>query len=182
MTQFTTVAIEAEALRIEEELKKQPEAFPSDVLSPTDYIFYRDFLLTKWDNSKKALEIAKEDEMNLRKKAVHFAFDPTKDKGTERIDLGNGWQAKAVKKINYGWLKDSDGKVNRDAIETALGKIEATGPAGELIADRLVKWTPDLSLTEYNQLPEEFKTIIDTVIVTDEGAPTLEIIPPKAKK
>lgn len=147
-----------------------------------EFIAERDRLLLSWEESKKALEVAKEKEMEQRKAVVAFAFDPNKESGTERIDLGNGYQAKAVKKVNYGFVKTEDGKLNKAAIDKALSKIEKTGPAGELIAERLVKWTPDLSLTEYKLLPEKLKGIIDEVIVTSEGAPTLEIIAPKAPK
>lgn len=146
-----------------------------------EFIAERDRLLLAWEESKKALEVAKEKEMEQRKAVVAFAFDPNKESGTERIELGNGYQAKAVKKVNYGFVKTEDGKLNKAAIDKALSKIEKTGPAGELIAERLVKWTPDLSLTEYKQLPEKLKSIIDEVIVTSEGAPTLEIIAPKSK-
>lgn len=147
-----------------------------------EFVAERDRLLLAWEESKKALDVAKEKEMEQRKAVVAFAFDPNKESGTERIELGNGYQAKAVKKLNYGFVKTEDGKLNKTAIDKALAKIEKTGPAGELIAERLVKWTPDLSLTEYKQLPEKLKSIIDEVIVTSEGAPTLEIIAPKAPK
>jgi len=147
-----------------------------------EFIAERDRLLLSWEESKRALEVAKEKEMEQRKAVVAFAFDPNKESGTERIELGNGYQAKAVKKINYGFVKTEDGKLNKAAIDKALAKIEKDGAMGELIAERLVKWTPDLSLTEYKQLPEKYKKIIDEVIVTSEGAPTLEIIAPKAPK
>mgnify|MGYP001561094370 CR=1 FL=1 len=146
-----------------------------------EFVSERDRLLLAWEESKTALEVAKEKEMQLRKKVVDFAFDQNKQSGTERIELGNGWQAKAVKKVNYGWIKSGD-KVDKAAIDKALAKIEKLGGAvGELIAERLVKWTPDLSLTEYKQLDEKYKKIIDEVIVTSDGAPTLEVIAPKAK-
>ena len=148
-----------------------------------EFVAERDRLLLAWEESKKALEVAKEKEMEQRKAVVAFAFDPNKESGTERIELGNGYQAKAVKKVSYGFIKTEDGKLNKAAIDKALAKIEKVGGAvGELIAERLVKWTPDLSLTEYKQLDEKFKKIIDEVIVTSEGAPTLEIIAPKAPK
>lgn len=150
-------------------------------LSQEDTIFYRDYLLTTWQAKKAELEVAKEQEMIWRKKAVDFAFDDEKDSGTERIDLGNGYQAKAVKKLNYGFIKTAEGKLDKQKIDDALSEIEATGPVGVLTAERLVKWTPDLSLTEYKQLPESFKKIIDAVIVTTDGAPTLDIIAPKSK-
>ena len=148
-----------------------------------EFVAERDRLLLAWEESKKALEVAKEKEMEQRKAVVAFAFDPNKESGTERIELDNGYQAKAVKKVNYGFVKTEDGKLNKAAIDKALAKIEKVGgTVGELIAERLVKWTPDLSLTEYKQLDEKFKKIIDEVIVTSEGAPTLEIIAPKTPK
>jgi hypothetical protein len=148
-----------------------------------EFVAERDRLLLAWEESKKALDVAKEKEMEQRKAVVAFAFDPNKTSGTERIELANGYQAKAVKKINYGFVKDAEGKLNKRAIDKALERIEKIGgPVGELIAERLVKWTPDLSLTEYKQLDEKYKKVIDEVIVTTEGAPTLEIIAPKAPK
>lgn len=138
-------------------------------------------LLTAWDEARKVLSEAKDREMALRIEYVDFAFDQNKDKGTERIEIGNGWEAKAVKKINYGWVKNGE-KVDKAAIDNALDEIERTVENGVLISERLVKWTPELSQTEYKLLDEKAKRIIDAVIVTSTGAPTLEIIPPKAKK
>lgn len=152
-----------------------------NVYTETEYITKRDEVLHAWEASKLTLEKAKEDEMNLRKKAVDFTFDPAKKSGTERVELGGGWIAKAVKKINYGWVKDGE-KVNKHKIDDVLDTIEKTVENGGLIAERLVKWTPELSLTEYKLLPEAAKALIDTVIVTSDGAPTLEIIPPKGTK
>lgn len=146
-----------------------------------EYELKRDAMLLQWDNAKVALEQAKELEMQLRKAVVDFAFDPNKQSGTERIELGNGYEAKAVKKLNFGFIKNEEGKLDKAAIDKALSKIEKDGPVGVLIADRLVKWTPALSMTEYNQLDPKYKKIIDEVIETTEGAPTLEIIAPKNK-
>lgn len=146
------------------------------------FIEERDRLLLAWQKSKEDLETAKANEIDLRKQCVDFAFDPNKQSGTERIELGGGFQAKAVKKVTYGFIKGEDGKTDRKAIEKALSKIEADSAAGEFIAERLVKWSPELSLTEYNKLDERTRKIIDAVIVTSDGAPTLEIIEPKAKK
>lgn len=147
-----------------------------------EFIAERNRLLMIWQNERQTLEIAKEREIEARTAAVEFAFDQAVLKGTERIELGGGFIAKAVKKLNYSFVKNDDGKVNRNAIEKALLKIEKEGAAGELIADRLVKWNPDLSLSEYNLLSEKHKKIIDEVIITTSGTPTLEIIPPKAPK
>lgn len=141
----------------------------------------RDVLLVQWMDAQKALAEAKDKEAKLRTAVVDFAFDPTKEKGTERIELGNGYEAKAVKKLNYGFVKNAaTGKIDKDAIDFALDEIEESDPAGKLIAERLVKWTPELSLTEYKQLNAVQKAAIDKVIVTTPGMPSLEIIEPKS--
>lgn len=147
------------------------------------FVAERDRLLMLWNNKKLELENCKTAEMNLRQQVVHFSSDPNKKSGTENIPLGNGWGLKVIKKINYGFVKTEDGtRVNKARIEAALQAIELHGPAGVLVAERLVKWTPDLSLTEYNQLNEADKAIIDAVIVTTEGAPTVTIVEPKPQK
>jgi len=153
-------------------------------LPETDKIFWRDHLLSRWQMAQDTLAAAKAAEMDLRKQIVAFSFDPTKQSGTERIELGNGYELKAVKKLNYGFVKRGDGsnKLDKGAVDLALTKIEQSGPAGAYIADNLVKWEPTLSLTEYKKLDEPLKKIIDAVIVTSDGAPSLEIVPPKGSK
>lgn len=151
--------------------------------SESDYLAERDRLLMAHQAAETALAVAKASEMTARKAAVDFCFDQYNNSGTERIELGNGYQAKAVKKVNYGWVKALDGvKVDRKKIEAALNQIEALGNEGPFIAERLIKWSPELSLTEYNKLAPQYKAIIDPVIVTTDGAPTLDIIAPKEKK
>lgn len=144
--------------------------------------FYSEYLIKKWEVAQNVLSVAKADEMELRKKVVDFISNPNIDKGTERVELADGRTAKTVKKITYGFVQTTEGRVDKKAIDAALTKIETMGPAEALMAERLIKWTPDLSMTEYKEIPANIKAIIDEVIRTKEGAPTLEIIEPKAKK
>lgn len=152
-----------------------------------EWLAERDRILAAWEQSKKDLDKAKEDEMNLRKQFVVFSFDNEKLSGTERIQLNNGYEAKAVKKLNFKFVSRDENVKVTDAVDAALTKIEALGPEATFIGDRLVKWSADLSLTEYKTLTEseigrKVKAIIDDVVETTEGAPTLEIIEPKSKK
>ena len=159
-----------------------PETGEVRNFSEAEYIAERDRLLVDWQAKKAALEVAKEDELTARKLAVMFMHDPAKSGTTENVELGGGYKATMKVPVRYGFIQNADGKTDKARIEKALSKIEKTGQAGELIAERLVKWTPELSLTEYKQLPDNFRKIIDDVIVTSEGTPTLEIKEPKAKK
>lgn len=143
---------------------------------------YRDRMLMAWDASKKALEVAKEQEMELRKHCAVTMF-PNAEKGTNRIALGNGYALKMVRKVDYSFT----GKTREEiaAAETAVARI---GNQGAFLADRLFKWSCEPSVSEYNKLDlslEEHRLIkaeIDKVMTTKDGAPTLAIEEPKAKK
>lgn len=151
-----------------------------------EWLKERDSILADWEQAKTILETAKADEMMLRKKFVDFSFDHTKTSGTERIELANGYEAKAVKKETYHLVSYKEGLPVADAVDEILAAIEkADKEAGKFIANRLVKWTPELVVSEYKKVSEEYpkiKTIIDKVIETRQGAPTLEIVPPKGTK
>ncbi|URA06966.1 hypothetical protein Pfeifenkraut_BL30069 [Xanthomonas phage Pfeifenkraut] len=161
---------------------------PAELIKGTpEWFAERDRILAAWEASKLTLEKAKEDEMNLRKEFVKFAFDNEKLSGTERVELNNGYQAKAVKKLNFKFVSRDENVKVVDAVDKSLTEIEALGGEAPFIADRLVKWSADLSVGEYNKLTEsetgrKIKAIIDNVIETTEGAPTLEIVPPKGSK
>lgn len=132
--------------------------------------------LQKWIDAKKALDAAKDLEMQAREAVVEaFPFDADKEEGTQNLPLANGWKLKVVKKLNYN-LDNTDDKVDK-----ALSAIEKLGPEGVFIAERLVKWKPDLSISEYRKLAPKFQNIIDSVLTKKPGAPSLELIDPNAK-
>lgn len=156
---------------------------PAELVKGTpEWIEERDKLLKAWEDSKVQLELAKAAEMDLRKAFVKFAFSVDKLEGTERIPLHNGYEAKAVKKLNYVLVSPVEGVAVVDAVDQALTEIESMAPEGKFIAERLIKWSCDLSISEYRGLDAKFKAVIDKVIETREGAPTLEIVPPKGQK
>jgi hypothetical protein len=151
-------------------------ANPLDALS-------QDELIVKHIALKRAVEEAKNAEMELRKYIVNRAF-PEKHEGTNTLELGNGYSLKAGVKFNYK-LADND------TVEKTLDAISAIGNEGPFIAERLVSWTPNFLLTEYRKLQEEASTnatakaildkCTDMLTITD-AAPTLELREPKVKK
>lgn len=145
-----------------------------------DYYAKRDKLLTDWQAASNGLDAIKKREMVLRKEILSFCFDPKKTKGVEYHDLGNGWKLKADKKINYGWIKLNEKEINRQAVYQALIDIEKLSPEGKLVAERLVSWKPDLSLSQYKLLNDNEAAIINKVIVTKPGSPELSIVEPKS--
>ena len=138
----------------------------------------RDAKILAWEQAVKALAAAKDTEAALRKEvlAEAFAFDPEAlREGTENFELGNGYKLKAVFKISRNLNNENE------AVDKVLSKIEKTGPEGAFIAERLVKWKPELSVSEYKKLPEKFKKLFDEVVTSKEAMPSLELVAPKSK-
>ena len=138
----------------------------------------RDAKILAWEAAVKALAAAKDAEAALRKEvlAEAFAFDPEAlREGTENFELGNGYKLKAVFKISRNLNNENE------AVDKVLSKIEKTGPEGAFIAERLVKWKPELSVSEYKKLPEKFKKLFDEVVTSKEAMPSLELVAPKSK-
>lgn len=138
----------------------------------------RDAKILAWEAAVKALAAAKDAEAALRKEvlAEAFAFDPEAlREGTENFELSNGYKLKTVFKISRNLNNENE------AVDKVLAKIEKTGPEGVFIAERLVKWKPELSVTEYKKLPEKFKKLFDEVVTSKEAMPSLELVAPKSK-
>jgi hypothetical protein len=144
----------------------------------------RDRLLLLWEERKRAVEVAKELEMEVRKYIVKREF-PNGNEGMNTQELGNGYQLKAGIKYNYN-LADND------TVQDCLTKISALGNNGSFIADRLVSWRPHFLLTEYRQLCDDkdkgdqtaiaVLDIVNEMLTITDGAPTLEIKEPKKAK
>lgn len=137
----------------------------------------RDALLVQWKQAKETLDLAKDSEMKLRKMIVEESglFDNTKEKGTERINIGNGWQIKAEKKIN--WTTKAELEDGR-RIYDALKLIQES--AGQLAAEELVKFKPEVKMSIYTKLTDEQKSMIDPFLTSSPASPSLELIPPKS--
>lgn len=144
----------------------------------------RNDVLMMWERTKSALEIAKTNEMDMRKYVVSRAF-PTPKEGVNTLDLGNGYKLKASVKFNYN-LKDNT------TVENTLKRISQIGNIGPMIVDKLVKIEYSFLLTEFRILETEasFGSIdaqailkeVHSMLNVTEAAPTLEIKEPRVKK
>ena len=130
-------------------------------------------LLNAWEQAKDALDAAKAAEARLRKAAIAAIYPDGIAEGANTVELADGIKLTATGKLNY--RLDS----NTDKVEKVLEKLEKSGPEGKLLADRLVAWKPSLAVGEYRQLDDKYRKIIDTVITTSDGMPSLELKRPK---
>lgn len=145
-------------------------------------------LLLLWQRQQKKLGELKENEMELRKLCAGLltATIPEVKDGVNNVELGNGYIAKVTLKTNYKLDKPND------VIEDIQYQIEKCGNEGKFLADRLITWTAKLSVSEYKELKDQANSgmpeakkiyeLMNTIVVTDDGAPTLAIIEPKSSK
>lgn len=137
----------------------------------------RDKLVADWLVADQALQAAKDSEMSLRKQVLAAVFDFKGEaddrEGTSTDDLGNGYKLKGSFKQNR--------TLNAEKVESVLAKMEKSGAEGAFLAERVVKWKAELSITEYRNLPEKFKKMIDEIMTQKAGTPSLEFVAPKAK-
>lgn len=151
----------------------------------------KDSLLMLWQRWQRKLAIIKESEMELRKLCAPLLIaalpaEERKDSGVNNVPLGNGYIAKVTLKTNYKLDKPND------VIEDIQYQIEKCGNEGKFLADRLITWTAKLSVSEYKELKEQAESgmpeakkiyqLMNTIVVTDDGAPTIEIKEPKVSK
>lgn len=134
-------------------------------------------LLAQWEHAKRTLDVAKETEMHLRM-AVGKRFFPTPKEGAQHRILPDGRDLKLVFKLNYNLGKYED-------VKQAQLRMIAAGNEGPFLADRLIKFSADCSVSEYRKLDDEVKKgngtaiecmkALNTVLTIKPGAPTLEI-------
>lgn len=157
-----------------------------DVAAPYD----KDTLLLDWRQAAEVLAKSKTHEMDLRQKVVATFSDPTKETGTENIDIGNDWIVKVAKKLSYNFVSRADGVSVAAAVRAMTLKLctatrdaegnELNPELGKLISSR-IKWAPEMSLAEYKALLPGHKAIVDEVMEIKPGSPTVTLVDPAEK-
>lgn len=138
----------------------------------------RDKFLMDWRAKKATLEAAKKAELEARLQIVEMLHDPSRSGSTETTDLGQGYKLKIKVPVYYGFVKDADGDLPLDKIEHILETIENDSEYGKIAAQNIIRWKPELSVTEYKNLQVKYRLLIDDVLVTSEGTPSVELIEP----
>lgn len=137
-------------------------------------------LIAEWDKTAKYAATWKYKEAALREEVVKRIFANDITAGTYNYELGLGYKLKCVKKDTYTPVTK---KTNPDdiTINDALQRIGEMGNEGKFIVGRIIKWKPELSLTEYKNLSDDMKKIITDALIIKPAMPTLEIIEPKKR-
>ena len=161
--------------------------------TPEAFEARRNAEIQHWMASKETFENAKNNEMDYRQKVTATCF-PNPTKGTQRYELGRGYKLKLV----YGWnytLGDKDlidpATNQKIPIATQVSALEdeiaALGNEGPYLAERLIRWKPELVAAEYEKLNMEYpiekavKELIDDILTVKPASPQLVFEEPKAK-
>lgn len=128
-------------------------------------------LLSKWSAAKAAVASATTIENELRAQVIATFSTETDEmkSGVENVDLGfDKWELKITHKLNYKL-----GEI--DAVKEALARIATSMEGGNIIADRLVKWKPEVAVSEYNLLNGGQRAIIDRVLTITPATKAIEL-------
>jgi hypothetical protein len=123
-------------------------------------------LLNQWFELQKQYNELKGKEFVLREQmAGHYFPNPTL--GTNRLDIGGGFDLKLVSKLNYKVLVDEVDGVTQAQIKKL-----------KLPWDELFDYSkPTLVQSVYNELTKEQKKFVDGLLEITNAAPDLKIVP-----
>ena len=133
----------------------------------------KDAALLAWKQADAAKDAAVANEKQLRAKIIELFSTETNEmhSGTETIDLNfDRYVLKITHKLNYS-LAD------REAVSAALAQIAVSREdgGGNIIAERLVKWKPELSVSEYKKLDGGQRAMIDKVLTIKPASKEVEL-------
>lgn len=159
--------------------------------TPEQFVARRDAEIRNWLESKGVFDEIKKVEADNRAKVVKTLF-PSPKKGTQRYNLNDGYAVKLVYGLTYS-LGDKD-KIDEDGTKVSVEiqvlkveeKIRMLGPEADLLCDRLIKWKPELSATEYEKLDSnsevqvKVRSLIDEILTIKPASPQLSFEKPKS--
>lgn len=124
-------------------------------------------LLQQWNETLGELAALKAKEMSLRKQLVATVF-PNVIEGVQTLPLNNGWQLKMTQP--FTWSLD---QAKVPALLKELKKLKAD--------PTLIKTKYELSIGEFRKLEGEALLLVQDIMTTKPGAPSLELVPPKGE-
>lgn len=129
-------------------------------------------LFDDWQAKKKVFELAQAEEREARAammEAWSERMDDVMAEGAESIDTGFG-KLTITHKLDYKLS-------NADEVDKALDLIEKSQEGGNVIAERLVSWKPELSVREYRLLTPAQRAVIDKVLTIKPASKSVAFKP-----
>jgi hypothetical protein len=125
--------------------------------------------LMEWYQIQQDLTRLKASEILLRNKIFKGLF-PNPKEGTNTHKLPDGYELKAVHKINR-------------AVEPgALIVLQDKFKEANIKVDDLIEYKPDLKIKAYRELTKEQAELFDQALIVKDGTPDLKIVLPSSAK
>jgi hypothetical protein len=128
-------------------------------------------LALEWRASKDALDAAKAAEAALRTEVIDACFPAGLAEGTNTHELPRGF---VLKVVSRALAKPGD----VESLKTAIGKLAALGEVGKLLAGRLVKWKPEVSLSEFRKLDANVQQLFGKAVTVERTSPSMSLAAP----
>lgn len=143
----------------------------------TDPNATRDRLVREWNIAQYNLRLAKDAELKARMAWVsHQYSEGTTDlRGTMTCELGGGYAVKTAFTQNMTVPSADNGQEVRNI---CYKLCQAFGAEGEEIANALFRWKPEVNSKVYDQLSPSAKRLVNQVITTKPGLPSVEFVEP----
>lgn len=125
----------------------------------------------EWQASHERLQEAKADEAAKRAAAIESCFALKLGAGTHRTNLDRGYILKAVVRPKPN--------ISAEQLAPAMKRLRAIGEAASLIADRLIKWTPELSISEWKKMTDKQRKLFARAVTVGASTPSLELQAPE---
>jgi hypothetical protein len=122
--------------------------------------------LELWYNWQDELGSLKAAEMSLRKDIFARCFPNPVEGSDNKYDLVGGWIVQGKYPI--------DRKIDTALLTNYQAKFDKAGIKADII-----RWKPELSVTEYKKLTDKQKELFDNVLIIKPGSPSLEVKKPK---
>jgi len=122
--------------------------------------------LFQWYQMQQDLSALKAAEGLLRAKIFKGLF-PAPEEGTNTHHLPDGYELKAVHKINR--------TLDIAAVTAFADKFKEA----KIPVDKLIEYKPELRIKEYRSLTAEQMQLFDQCLVVKDGTPDLKIVLPK---
>ena len=125
--------------------------------------------LAEWNEISTWLDKAKKREMELRVSIARHFF-PTPVEGVNKTLLPDGSELKVTHKINRS--------LDIAVLDTVMNELPPDSPFRNVGV--LVEYKPALVMDGFRALPEQEALIFAQALIEKPGAPSLEVLPPKA--
>lgn len=122
-------------------------------------------MVEQWNAKKKTLSFAKNEEMEIRKAIVN-TIAPGASEGSHTIEVD-------------GLILGVKISFNRKVLDEELSVLSPEFEKEGISVDALIRKKPELNMAAYRKLDDEKRTIFEQCLEIKEGAPELEVKPPK---